>query len=104
MELEKVVDTEKINPIALKYADAILAGMPPKQAEIQRMAVTKMCELLAVEVTIESKLTQILDLQGFIKKSLMVQNIAQAAQMLVQYVKENMIQKDEKESNPGAAG
>lgn len=59
MEIEKIVDLNTIHPIALKYADAILSGMPPKQADIQRMAITKMCELLFVEAEINGRLRQL---------------------------------------------
>lgn len=75
MEIEKIVDLTKVHPIALKYADAILAGMPPKQADIQRMAITKMCELLFVEAEIQGRLLQIDALNGFLKQPLTEANL-----------------------------
>ena len=49
MQIQAVTDLDKIHPIAKRYAAAILDGMPPKQAELQQIAVQKMCELLFIE-------------------------------------------------------
>lgn len=52
---ETIVNQDQVHPIARKYADAILEGMPPKQATLHRLAVLKMCELLFVEAQQEAK-------------------------------------------------
>lgn len=59
MDFSQIVNTEEINPKALQYAEAILAGLPPKQAKIQRLAVVKLCQLLFTEGKISGKLWQI---------------------------------------------
>lgn len=66
MDFSQIVNTEEINPKALQYAEAILEGLPPKQAKIQRLAVVKLCQLLFTEGQISGKLWQIENLTAAI--------------------------------------
>jgi hypothetical protein len=56
----------KLNPIVTKYAEAILAGMPPKQALRQRASIMQMCELLFVEATLEAGSNQLKNVEGLL--------------------------------------
>lgn len=67
MDFKGIVESQEGNELALKYADAIIAGLPPKQGELQRMAITKLCQLLFVEGKIAGTLQQIDTFTGIIK-------------------------------------
>jgi len=66
MDFAQIINAEETNPKALQYAEAILAGLPPKQAKIQRLAVVKLCDLLFTEGKIAGKLWQIQNLTAAI--------------------------------------